>query len=302
MSKTLSSCYKDYIEALNLATGESRRTACPECGKAHTFSLTRTLDGVVLYHCFSASCSIKGRVGLGLSCDELEDYYLSDEARRDKTVGNERQSKWDFRTVMKTSYLIDAEYLEQLEHEGDADGISEFFDNHPYLWEADLLWDYADKRLVFPLHRPSSSPIRPWSDGVIAAFGKRIDHSSPKWMNYNKNYKGVYSPSPNIWPGRTTLVLVEDIMSAMRVETDMPCISWALLGTNMTSDNLIHLESSHVSEVVICLDQDATNKSIVIQQQIQDIVSVPVRIEMLHRDIKSMTDSEIDALAVQING
>src|SRR3954466_12538872 len=69
---------RNFIDSLNIAPGHSMRMDCPECFGKNSFSVSN-LNGQMLWYCFRASCSIKGKADY--------DYKIAD-----FTVNSERSN------------------------------------------------------------------------------------------------------------------------------------------------------------------------------------------------------------------
>ena len=87
-------------------------------------------------------------------------------------------------------------------------------------------------------------------------------------------------------------MLVEDIPSAIKATKHVTSV--ALLGTNLTSDCLMHLRGKFTT-LYIALDEDATDKAIQMAKKysifFKEVIPVPLK-----KDIKNMNDEELDDL------
>ena len=60
------------IEDIQLSVGETKRINCPNCNGYKTFTITNNM-GSLVWNCYKASCSVKGKSRLRLSADDIRD-------------------------------------------------------------------------------------------------------------------------------------------------------------------------------------------------------------------------------------
>lgn len=105
----------------------------------------------------------------------------------------------------------------------------------------------------------------------------------PKWRSY-----GEFSSLLEVGSAKTA-VLVEDAASACAVYATGIYTGVALLGTSLTMRQRKLLEK--YDDVIVCLDKDASKKSIKIRGQLRGSVSTSVK--FLARDLKYLNETQI---------
>lgn len=105
----------------------------------------------------------------------------------------------------------------------------------------------------------------------------------PKWRKY-----GDTSPLLTVGTGRTA-VLVEDACSACAVGVIDEYTGCSLLGTSLSTTHLMGLRA--YDRVLVCLDPDATMKSLDMIRRIQG--TVPASLRIIPDDLKSYNPEQI---------
>lgn len=246
---------KDLIE---FRTESNFREHCPVCGGNKTLSVTRD-SGKYLYRCFKSSCNIRGVIGSS---------YTSSEIKERVRPTAKPQTKFHFPEHFIQGIANDAcyRYIQS---------------NHVLFYAvhniAKVGYDPKLNRFLYFITRANE---------IVGAVGRALSHKTwPKVYQYD---------SPIIYPfiaGDTdTLVLVEDCASACAV-TRIPELSGcALLGTFLQPDYVPVI--TKYKKVIICLDNDATQKSLTINKLLQYYTKT--NIKMLNRDIKNMSQEELE--------
>ena len=254
----------DTIEliAISLPVGDSLTVDCPACGKRDKLSVTRK-DGGILFHCYSASCGVAGRVGASGAYNpdvprkpSFEPRYFDQETIRIPPVINES---------LKRKYDID------LRHMG-----------------TKLTVDKT--RLVMPVNTPQE-----YCRGYVTKQIEKNDRY-PKSVNY-KEVDGPWLAwyTPNCKP--MGLVIVEDQLSAMKL-TAMDNGYWdavALLGTSINDHEAMEIHAQGYSEVIVALDADATDNAYRLQEK-YGLLWDNCHVQELERDIKDMSFAEIEGM------
>jgi hypothetical protein len=93
-------------------------------------------------------------------------------------------------------------------------------------------------------------------------------------------------------PGAGT-ILVEDIPSAVRAAAK--CNSVALCGTGIGHDRAAEIAEYATRPIIVALDQDATKLSFKWARKYA-LMWGDVKVQLLNKDIKDMTDEELTAL------
>lgn len=241
------------------------RLVCPICNggstKESSFSVTATPEGI-LYNCYRDSCRIRGFIRMG------------DSVRKKPVINLRKFTK-------ETTSLNDEDY----------DNFEEYFG----LSKQDI-----DDNLILKCPENGAYVI-PIYDLTGLKIGTEL--RVYKWQKNTKlNIKSIYYKEldrPKIYLPRSssigdTMVIVEDVMSAIKTAKIKPCI--ALLGTNLEADIITTLHKLHVKKLVVLLDPDATRTSLKIKKN-NDLYFDSIRISILKKDPKD-TDHEVLSEAI----
>jgi hypothetical protein len=263
-------------QALHLSPGETKAgLMCPRCrgGKSseRTMSLTRQENGVVLYCCHRAKCTLQGGFTLLQLSGPSEEY----KSRRDEDSPN----------LLKPRYKEPA--LDLVKIEGDN---LEFLKNKFHLTESEILraewkWDKTSNRLHMPMQ------------GIWRAIGyvlRSFDRTvKPKVLNVQTStWCQAYSVyrTPGRFIGHKYLI-VEDQISALRASYKIN--SLALLGTNLGEDLVTRLKGVDLTDAVICLDADAFQKALKLQKDLSVLFKSLIVVKP-PKDLKNMDRDELD--------
>lgn len=115
-----------------------------------------------------------------------------------------------------------------------------------------VMWNDQRQRLVFPYY--INDELVGWQGRY---FG--VDPKEPKWFSQGKLHESVYTIHPDVLGDRSSVVLVEDIISAIRVGSCGACIP--LFGTNLSGARLGLIKSLGYNIVTFWLDNDAAPKA-----------------------------------------
>ena len=112
----------------------------------------------------------------------------------------------------------------------------------------------------------------------VGAVGRSLNKRIPKWLSYGEN-------SPLFQCGTSsTCVIVEDPASACSVGSTGVYTGCAILGTNVSSDQMTQL--SKYKRHIICLDKDASKTALKLYEKF----NFPnVTIKLLEEDLKYLT-------------
>lgn len=248
---------KEHVESLGLFDGESRRMNCPSCGHNKTFSVTND-SGTLMWNCFHAECSEKGRTNLRITRDNVDNIRtIMSKNTHKKTrscpeVPFEKPKCWSRQISQKG-----LDYVDSVNTSGRYD---------------DIYHDVRQDRLVYA--------IRDDDGKLVDGAGRTLIGARPKWYRYG-NYHGGFKIGTS-----DTLVIVEDIPSAISI-SDL-VTGYALLGTSLREEH-INVVSTY-SKVVVALDRDATDKALTMMRTLNNIV--PTGILMLDKDLKTLGDEE----------
>ena len=238
--------------------GTALRYDCPFCDHKKTLSI-RNNNGTILYHCFSASCDVRGKVS-----DRKELTFSKPKTLADKPVPLDSRSFVPLsRNCKALDMVVKRNSYEAYQHA-----------------RADIRYDVRQDRVVFMVYKDGKT---------VDAVGRKLneDDNRPKWFRYAR------SRHPFVCRAKTDTdiaFLVEDCFSACAVSQVYHGV--ALMGTNLPNEYLTTLKS--YSKIVVALDRDASKKAIELTKQLK--LYVPSTLVFLEKDIKNMELTEIQEL------
>ena len=128
--------------------------------------------------------------------------------------------------------------------------------------------------------------------GIVWRREQHAPKSWPKDINdIDQEWVKLHFPSP--FKG-DSVILVEDIISANKMDKHFPCI--ALLGVHLSEEKLNFLLTLGVKRVIIALDNDATLQALRIAKR----YCVNTRVLHLQRDFKDDTEENLKAIAEKL--
>ena len=244
------------IEELNLAVGMTHRGSCPVCKRDKTFTLTND-NGTILYNCYSNSCNISGAVRIGLSVDDIKQYFNNRDSKN---------SRANVPFVMPEHVVYSDTYTQPYAQQYGLD--------HKYL---ELRYDVVEQRVVFPIiHGPH----------LVDAIGRSLINEQPKWLRYGE------ARTAYIVGHSTTAVVVEDAVSAAVAQT-LGFTGVALLGTTLLREHMDLV--SKYSRVIVALDPDACKKTIEITRELKSN-GINALAFYLEDDLKYRNEKDLDRL------
>ena len=246
----------EVISTVSVRDDDTKRINCPFCGGKYTLTISKR-DGSLIWNCYKASCSASGgkRVGYGL------------DAIKRKFNNNEPSG------IRKRIYPL-PEVNSSIEHH---EHVIKYIDDNNCRKAFDdgaikITYDPAKDRTLFWMNNDSGAVGRSLTSGV-----------KPKWLSYGDT-QGVLSVG-----NQDTAIVVEDAASACAVYATGKYTGVALLGTNISPVQRSQLR--RYIKLIICLDKDASRKSIVLLRQLQGVVSCGVK--FLDHDLKWYDGTEI---------
>jgi len=259
------------LEGEQLEVAESVRLNCPKCAQ-RTFTITRSEQGV-LYNCYRNSCDLEpGFIGV-------------DKIARER-MGPPKQKQRNVRFYSRPIEVLSPTQKHWL--------CYRFTIENKDIERAGIRWAPADDKFVLPILDP-----RGYERGMdLHTWDKERDRKS---IIYPHTPDGAMCSWYQVHPGRPrTVVVVEDIMSAIRVARLANHTGLALLGTALGADKLQELMNVNPAQVIIALDADATDTAYGIAWD-NKLLFNRIRVAKLERDIKDMrSDEEVEeALYVQ---
>ena len=244
---------QSFLKNLNLNVNEAVRIDCPICFHKKTFSALNSGDQIV-YNCFHADCSIKGRARSDLS----KRLFQQVEKEKEPEIFYYR-NHWEER-------LENKDYREYVTH----------YDLQDYYHI--IRYDRHTHRAVFLVKK---------DDKLVDAVGRALyKNKKPKWYRYgNSGYPFVAGKSD-------TAILVEDVVSALTLSKF--CTGIALLGTNILQSHIdvlkqykkvgVALDKDASKKAIKILDDLALDMNVKFLLLEEDIK------EMLDEDIKKLVD------------
>ena len=241
-----------FVQTLNLTEGEKKTTTCPACGKRNKFTVDK-YDGVLVWNCYSASCSVKGSFRGSREMDALKNYIGGSPTQRKRKVNR-------------------------------MPDITTAIENHPpaleYLEAVNSLEAYKQGYIKIR-YAPNDNRVLFYTPDNLGAVGRALDRRKPKWWTYGDTSNGV-----EVGTG-SHAVLVEDVPSACSVSRLDGYTGYALLGTNVTVP--IKNTLSKYNKTTICLDKDASSKAVFVSRQCSNISYV----RFTDCDLKILNTKEI---------
>jgi hypothetical protein len=238
------------------------RMQCPECNASEkAFAAVLTADGKIKYKCHRAKCGIAGVIETVLDHTNIQASESREPAPR----------------VMNLRGLTDEEFRDLRGRWG----LS--YDDVVY---SGFQWDEESDRLALPIKGPSGQ-LRGFVLRTLGRFTK------PKVLTVKlvKNEPLIH------WEGRNLtapILLVEDLLSAKRA-SHFGVQAVSLLGTHISEKALEEISANNSNEeLIIALDEDASVKALEYQQDL-GIYFTRVKVVLLEKDIKDMTDAEVRA-------
>jgi hypothetical protein len=220
------------LEGETLSEGDSTYCKCPSCGEG-TFSITRTDEGNLLYHCFRASC-VSNRGG----CIGSSNVHAT-------RVGKPRKQRAIFSHA--TRRLSDVEQLDLQTRLG--------WKGHHRLSALPHYCDALD-RYAFPIIDTLGDRrgwvLRTW-DGRTPKALTYLDSDCPRLSHYAGGERHCRS-----------VVVVEDIPSAVRAAEYHNAVS--LQGTACNVTDALEIASMY-DHVIWCLDDDAFTQGLRLQRE-----------------------------------
>jgi len=266
------------LEAEGLAVGEaSNGLDCPGCHGGRSgerkFGIRRTADGV-LYSCLRASCGLRGFVP---TSGALVSPGLPSPREARPYWGELHELDQDDQRFFLARFGLLPETLH--------DNVF-YNERGQYVFAVKEPRDYVRGYMVRQLPWSGEQPLHRY-DAVYRVTGGM---AGPKTRVFMDEPEAV-TQSWYVGPAPRTIVLVEDIVSALKVWQAGPT-AVALLGTHVNADKVRELAMMRPKEVVIALDKDATSEAFRIARK-WGLAFPKVRVAMLQRDLKDTPAADI---------
>ena len=239
----------EVISQVSVKDDDTKRINCPFCGGKYTLTISKR-NGSLIWNCYKASCSASGGKRVGYGLDAIK-----------------RKFNGDTQTgIYKRTYPV-PEVNSSIDHH---EHVIKYIDDNNCRKAFDdgaikITYDPAKDRTLFWMNENTGAVGRALRTGV-----------KPKWLSYGDT-QGVLSVG-----SQDTAIVVEDAASACAVYATGKYTGVALLGTNISP--LQRKQLKGFTKLIICLDKDASRKSIVLLRQLQGVVSC--RVKFLDHDLK----------------
>ena len=247
----------DIVRQLYLSEGEHRTMDCPFCGGHKKFTVSKLLDGTILWNCFKASCTAKGRNSGNRSIQAAKNYVSGNLHQEHKT----RYAHIPTITTNPTNYEAAIKYLETVNSR-----------------------TAMENGLIKIRYAPKQHRVLFYNQTQTGAVGRLIEGDGPKWMAYGDVSSGIHVGSGS------TAVLVEDAASACSVARLEEITGVAILGTNLTNTIINALHS--YTKVYMILDNDASRKAV---SEIKKIRG-DVFLRFTNNDPKALTKDQLNKI------
>lgn len=273
---------ENYVKSVGVSVpGYTVRDICPVCngGRSNesSFVVRGSDDGTLSYKCFRDSCKVHGHVKADGVITSLD---------------TETRKKPNLRPYTRELYPLQSQDI--------------FFFAERFYLTKDILEKYVrltyHKDYAFYLYTIDDSR---W--GVTVRYkdwktlkDRRSTVRSPRG-DFRANKKSTlywhhpYVPKIAICRGTMpsdTVVLVEDIVSAMRISQDTCVDGCALLGTHINLHAVQYLKTQY-TKCIILLDDDATETAIDIYKRVQTLFDKTTLIVDLGADPKDVSPSTL---------
>jgi len=278
---------------------------CPNCSGKNTLSVSNKL-GTIVWYCFKASCDLKGASKKDIPSDWIKSFLSNQKSEtsqiRDLSDAYGIQNSYhyygeDLAEYVPPSYCVPIKSLSKTYQRIRSVDLLSKYGIHDY---GNLRVDVKEDRLVFPVRCYGKTV-----DAVGRWFGLNPNYKGPKWKRYNSSGLPYVHWKPQNLTKLTTVVIVEDAISAAVVsEHFRDAIGLALLGTNLTAPTkqyITHLcNTSNNRKIIVALDPDASMKTLSMSKELTG-VAAKVHCLYLTDDLKYRKPLDVFRLQDMIN-
>ena len=249
---------KTFIEDLALQPNGRLRIDCPSCHKKNTLSVSD--DGYRrMYNCFYANCDVKGVLDNRLTVTNSRVVF----EKKSKPSVKHKVSYFQ----LPTTFVPLSRNQKAVDYVRSVNSYQAYLDNR-----VDIMYDIRFDRVAFLVKNKGR---------VVDAVGRTLTNSKPKWYRYGKSNFGFVVHNSYSW-----LYIVEDVPSACSI-CDIVS-SLALQGTSLLENHIDVIKK--YNNVIIALDNDATNKAVEMSRKISQYVNCNVA--FLTNDLKNLEDKD----------
>lgn len=260
------------MEKLNVKRGSHYRGDCPACSGSHTFIVSNDA-GNLLYHCFKASCKVKGKVPTGVKLFDAKEFLMDKVEQQVKPLLLESCVGFDPNVK---AYPHAMEYIAE-------NNCLEYFNLYPNAF----YYDNVQNRVVFVSYETINS--------FNLATGRALDKGvQPKWYKYVACSASFFiAYATNAPPLDNTVYICEDCASAGSLSRLNSAL--ALCGTSWKVEALVErLELLGVRNIVVCLDKDAQELALKLRRDLKAFGSFSkVSVVNLSNDAKYLTKEQL---------
>jgi hypothetical protein len=252
---------REIIDRIKIKDGETKRIDCPVCQGKNTFTLTRNC-GRKIWNCYKASCSCNGSTRADMSIDSIRK-RINEGIFADRKVTTRRPPR-------------------------ELPAVESAVENHPlvmhYLKVNHCLTAHEDNAIKIS-YDPKSHRVCFYNVDTSGAVGRSLNSDAkPKWLIF-----GDMTGAVIVGPTDRPAVLVEDVPSACAVYATGVYTGVALLGTNVSFKQKQQLRA--FKELLICLDNDASNKALGLGRDLSSVVRS--RVVLIKEDFKYLEPANI---------
>lgn len=245
------------VKQLRLKVGEHRTINCPFCGGHKKFTVDRLATGELLWNCFRASCTVRGKYDGDRSIEAAKNALATD------------------RSVERIARNLPVpEITTHFEHQSEV---------RQYLIKTNSL-DAVERGLIKVRYAPREKRVLFYNNDNTGAVGRvmpSLGGFGPKWISYGDVSKGISVGDSD------TVVIVEDVPSACSISRIDGLTGYALLGTNLP--NTLKSVLQTYTQMYIVLDNDASRKALAITKKLRG----NIRVRITGKDPKECSTSEL---------
>lgn len=247
---------KNAINSVHLVESVNKYIDCPSCGGQNKLSVLK--EGAdIKYHCFRASCFIKGVISGRRTIEQTKGFLLQCKQPPAKNYGLPIPS---FESEISKNCPA-SKYLLQ-------SNCTEAYTTN----KIKITWAVKEERVLF------------FTKDHKGAVGRTLNKYGPKWVTYGDCSTGI-----SVGEG-PTVVLVEDAASACSVSRLPQYTGFALLGTKMKDSYKERLNS--FKKCLVVLDNDAKSQAFKVARELR----IPASIRLTKYDLKMLSKAEVNSV------
>jgi hypothetical protein len=245
-------------EGQQLANGQRKRIVCPFCNAKHetSFVITKSDIGELFGYCYRASCH--------------------------RFVGTKTSGTYKASTSSFKPRVFEHEY-KRLPSEGRRFLFQKYGIRVQQIDTEQVYWVPFQKRILFHVFDKDGR-----SYGCKTKALPNANKEYPKWITYfERETSKLHYPRGNV--GTKIVVLVEDIISAMRVSQVVDAIS--ILGTHLSMEQIREVKSMY-DKAIVALDPDALKTAEKLVDKYKNFFTDGMELRDLSSDPKDIKTNE----------